>query len=53
MMYVVIVLIVQGKVPSLWAGSFEGRLEVVEALLDRGANINQTTDVRAYQVTPE
>ena len=47
MMYV---LILQGEVTPLWGASSEGRLEVVEALLDRGADINQTTDVRAYHV---
>ena len=46
MMYV---LILQGKEMPLWGASHEGRLEVVEFLLDRGADINQTT-VRAYHV---
>ena len=50
MMYI---LIVQGEDPSLWSASLDGRLEVVEALIDRGADINQTTDVRAYLVTVE
>ena len=44
----VYVLILQGVVAPLWGASSEGRLEVVEALLDRGADINQTTDVRVY-----
>ena len=47
MMYV---LILQGDDMPLWGASYDGRLEVVEALLDRGADINQTTDVRAYHV---
>ena len=46
----VYVLILQGENTPLWGASIEGRLEVVEALLDRGADINQTTDVRAYHV---
>ena len=49
-MNVLYVLILQGKKMPLWGASSEGRLEVVEALLDRGADINQTTDVRAYHV---
>ena len=44
------VLILQGELTPLWGASCEGRLEIVEALLDRGADINQTTDVRAYHV---
>ena len=45
------VLILQGKVTPLWGASSEDRLEVVEFLVDRGADINQTnTDVRAYHV---
>ena len=45
----VYVLILQGEVALLWGASSEGRLEVVEALVDRGADINQTI-VRAYHV---
>ena len=43
------VLILQGEVAPLWGASCEGRLEVVEFLLDRGADVNQTT-VRAFHV---
>jgi hypothetical protein len=32
------------------APCLEGRLEVVESLLDRGADIHQTTEVRDYRV---
>ena len=46
---VIYVLILQEEVTPLWGASGEGRLEVVEALLDRGADINQTT-VRTYHV---
>ena len=42
------VLILQGEVAPLWGASREGRLEVVEFLLDRGADINQAANVRAY-----
>ena len=45
MMYI---LILQGEVAPLWGASCEGRLEVVEFLLDRGADINQAANVRAY-----
>ena len=44
--YLNTILILQGKDPPLWGASREGRLEVVEDLLDRGAEVNQTTDVR-------
>ena len=46
LMHVNSILILQGKEHPLWAASYEGRLEVVEDLLDRGAEVNQTTDVR-------
>ena len=44
------ILILQGKKPPLWEASFEGRVEVVEALLDRGAEVNLVTDVSTYNV---
>ena len=47
MMYI---LILQGEVAPLWGASCEGRLEVVEFLLDRGADINQAANVRAYTI---
>ena len=46
----VYVPILQGKETPLWGASRGGRLEVSEFLLDRGADINQTTDVRNYRV---
>ena len=48
--HVTIIFILQGKEPPLWGASFEGRVEVVEALLDRGAEVNLVTDVSTYNV---
>ena len=46
--YVQLCIILQGMSRPLWAASLEGRVEVVQALLDRGAEVNQTNDVRAF-----
>ena len=43
--HVTTILILQGKLPPLWEASSKGRVEVVEALLDRGAEVNLVTDV--------
>ena len=43
-------LILQGKISPLWAASYEGRLEVVGVLLDRGAEVNLPTDVSVFLV---
>ena len=42
----VTVIILQGERTPLWRASEGGRLDTVEALLDRGAEVNLTTDVR-------
>ena len=42
----IIVPILQGKIKPLWPASKDGIPEVVEALLDRGADINLTNEVR-------
>ena len=42
----IIVIILQGKRKPLWSASSNGIPEVVEALLDRGADINLTNEVR-------
>ena len=42
----IIVIILQGKRKPLWSASKDGIPEVVEALLDRGADINLTNEVR-------
>ena len=42
----IIVPILQGKIKPLWSASSNGIPEVVEALLDRGADINLTSEVR-------
>ena len=39
------VIILQGEEMPLWGASQEGRLDTVEALLDRGAEVNQRNDV--------
>ena len=52
LMHVNTILILQGKAHPLWAASYKGRLEVVEDLLDRGAEVNQTTDVRTIVLLP-
>ena len=41
-----ILIILQGKQTPLWRASHEGRLDTVEVLLDRDAEVNQRTDVR-------
>ena len=41
----IIVPILQGKIKPLWSASKDGILKVVEALLDRGADINLTNEV--------
>ena len=41
-----ILIILQGKLTPLWRASHEGRLDTVEVLLDRGAEVNQRNDVR-------
>ena len=38
--------ILQGKQKPLWGASYEGKLGAVEALLDRGAEVNLSNDVR-------
>ena len=43
----IFVLILQGKRRPLWSASSNGIPEVVEALLDRGADINLTNEVRS------
>ena len=40
------VIILQGKRTPLWGASDGGRLDTVEALLDRGAGVNLRNDVR-------
>ena len=40
------VIILQGEFTPLWVASREGRLDTVEALLDRGAEVNRRNDVR-------
>ena len=40
--------ILQGKKKPLWGASREGKLGAVEALLDRGAEVNLLNDVRTY-----
>ena len=40
------VIILQGELKPLWGASNGGRLDTVEALLDRGAEVNQRSDVR-------
>jgi ankyrin repeat protein len=45
------ILFLQGERTPLWSACLVGRLEVVESLLDGGADINQTTtEVRDYGV---
>ena len=39
------VLTLQGSSTPLYGASFEGRLNVVQILLDHGADVNQTTGV--------
>ena len=41
----IIVPILQGKTKPLWSASKDGIPEIVEALLDRGADINITNEV--------
>ena len=41
-----VIIVLQGKLMPLWGASSEGRLDTVEALLDRGAEVNQGNDVR-------
>ena len=40
--------ILQGEVKPLWGASSEGKLGAIEALLDRGAEVNLLNDVRTY-----
>ena len=35
----------QGTYPPIYAASFDGRLNVVQVLLDHGADVNQPSDV--------
>ena len=44
------IFIPQGEVTPLWGASSEGRLDAVEVLLDRGAEVNLETDVRAWLI---
>ena len=46
--HVTTILILQGKELPLWGASFEGRVEVVETLLDRGAEVSLVTNVSTY-----
>jgi ankyrin repeat protein len=39
-------ILLQGEETPLWGASAEERLDTVEALLDRGAEVNQRNDVR-------
>ena len=41
-----VIIILQGKLTPLWRASYEGRSDIVEVLLDRGAEVNQRNDVR-------
>ena len=49
--YIINCFILQGVVLPLWRASYEGRVEVVETLLDRGAEVNKTNHVRGYSCT--
>ena len=40
------VITLQGIKKPLWAASYEGNLEMVEVLIDRGAEINLPNEVR-------
>ena len=40
--------ILQGKEKPLWGASCQGKLGAVEALLDRGAEVNLISDVRTF-----
>ena len=40
------IIILQGEATPLWGASGEARLDTVDALLDRGAEVNLRTDVR-------
>ena len=40
------VITLQGIKKPLWSASYEGNLEVVEVLIDRGAEINLPSEVR-------
>ena len=39
------VLTLQGKIPPLYDASSKGNLNIIEVLLDHGADVNQPTDV--------
>ena len=40
------VIILQGIDKPLWSASYKGNLEMVEVLIDRGAEINLPNEVR-------
>ena len=40
------VITLQGIKKPLWSASYEGNLEVVEVLIDRGAEVNLPNEVR-------
>ena len=40
--------ILQGEVKPLWGASNEGKLGAVEVLLNQGAEVNLSNDVRTY-----